>query len=275
MNRKCLILVAIVALPLLVASPSYADVGYANPTPINLGTAGDFVILAKTGITTTATSSITGDIGVSPAAATLITGFGLVLDGTGTFSTSSQVTGKVYAANYSPSTPANMTAAVSAMEAAYTDASGRLADITGVGAGGLGGLDLGRGIYKWTTPVTIATDLTLTGGPDDVWIFEIAGTLDVGTDTKVILSGGAQADNIFWAVAGVTTLFPRSEFKGNILDQTLIAMQNGATLDGRALAQTAVTLIGNTIIPEPCTILLLGSGLVGLLASRRRSRSAA
>jgi len=75
--------------------------------------------------------------------------------------------------------------------------------------------------------------------------------------------------------AAVTTLFPRSEFKGNILDQTLIAMQDGAPLDGRALAQTEVTLIGNTIVPEPCTILLLGSGLVGLLVSRRRSRSAA
>ena len=274
MNRKCVILVAIVALTLLVASQSYALPLYDNPTPVNLGTAGNFRILAKTDITNTAgtgATSIAGDIGVSPAAASSMTGFALVPDASGTFSKSTFVTGKVYAADYTPPTPTYVGTAVGAMGAAYTDASGRLADITGVGAGGLGGLNLGRGIYKWTTPVTIATDLTLTGGPDDVWIFEIAGTLDVSADTKVVLAGGAQADNIFWAVADVTTLFARSEFKGNILDQTLIAMQNGATLDGRTLAQTEVTLIGNTIVPEPATLTLMGLGL-GVTALLRRKR---
>jgi hypothetical protein len=98
---------------------------------------------------------------------------------------------------------------------------------------------------------------------------------------KKIILNGAQANNIFWQVADTTTLYGTSEFKGTILDKTLIAMQNGATLEGRMLAQTAVTLIGNTVIiptiqtvPEPCTVLLLGSGLAGLFAWRKRSRSA-
>src|SRR5450759_1005553 len=92
---------------------------------VNLGTAGDFVILAKTAVSTTGTTAITGDIGLSPAAASFITGFGLVMDATGTFSTSVPlilVTGKVYASDYTPPTPAKMTTAVSDMEAAYTDA---------------------------------------------------------------------------------------------------------------------------------------------------------
>ena len=268
MNRKCLILAAIVALTLLVASQSYAL------DPVDLGTAGNFAILAKTGISTTATSSIFGDIGVSPAAATLITGFDLTPDASGTFSTSSQVTGKVYAADYTDPTPSYVGTAVSDMEAAYTNAAGRPGGVTGLNSN-IGGMNIGPGVYKWSSGVTIPTDVTLSGGPADVWIFQIAGTLDISVGKKVLLSGGAQADNIFWQVTDVTTLFPTSEFKGIILDQTLIVMQNGATLDGRALAQTAVTLIHNTVVPEPCTILLLGSGLVGLFASRRRSRSAA
>lgn len=271
MKCKRLILAAIVAFPLLVASQSYA-----SPIDrIDLGTAGNFAILAKSGISTTGTTSVVGDIGVSPAAATYITGFGLIMDASTTFSTSSLVTGKVYAADYASPTPAYMTTAISDMEAAYTDAAGRAPGVTELGAGIIGGMTITPGVYKWTTGVTIPTDVTLSGGADDVWIFQIAGTLDISSATKVILSGGAQANNIFWQVADTTTLGTTSEFKGTILDQTLIVMNTGATLDGRALAQTAVTLDSNAVIPEPCTILLLGSGLVGLLASRRRSRSAA
>jgi len=271
MNRTCLILAAIVALPLLAAGASFAGV-------IDLGAAGGYVILAKTDVTTTATSSIVGNIGLSPAAASSITGFGLVLDGSGTFSTSSQVTGKVYAADYTPPTPANLTAAISAMEAAYTAAAALTPTTTGLGGGTLALQNLSPGVYKWTTAVNITTDLTLTGSASDVWVFQIDQTLDMASGKKVILSGGAQAGNVFWQVAGSTTLETTSQFKGTILDQTLIAMQNGATLDGRALAQTEVTLIHNTLTapaPEPCTMLLLGGGLAGLLASRRRSRSAA
>ncbi len=255
MKKKiCSILFALVlalSFSLIPALPAMAA-----QAPVDLGSAGNFVILAKSGITTTGTTSIVGDIGVSPIVATAITGFGLILDASGQFSTSdpsSLVTGKVYAADYAVPTPANMTTAVSDMETAYTDAAGRtLPDFTELGAGNIGGLTLVPGLYKWSSGVTIPTDVTLSGGPDDVWIFQIAGTLDISSATSVILSGGAQAKNIFWAVAGAVTLGTTSEFKGNILCQTAIAMNTGATLNGRALAQTAVTLDANAIVkPTP------------------------
>ena len=217
-------------------------------SPVDLGTAGDFVILAKSGISTTGTTSIVGDIGVSPAAATYITGFGLILDASNEFSTSSLVDGKVYASDYDSPTPANMTTAVSDMEAAYIDAAGRTnPTATELGDGNIGGLTLAPGLYKWSTDVIIPTDVTLSGGANDVWIFQIAGTLDISSATSVILKGGAQAKNIFWAVADVVALGTTSEFNGNILAQTNITMTDGAKLNGRALAQTAVTLIANTI----------------------------
>jgi len=221
--------------------------------PVDLGTAADFAILAKSGISTTGATSIVGDIGVSPAAATYITGFGLIMDASNQFSTSSLVTGKVYAPDYAVPTPTYMTTAISDMETAYTDAAGRtLPDFTELGAGNIGGMTLAPGLYKWSTGVTIPSDVTLSGGANDVWIFQIAGNLGISSATKVVLSGGAQAKNIFWQVAGQTTLGTTSEFKGNILCQTAIVLNTGATLDGRALAQTAVTLDANAVTkPTP------------------------
>ena len=220
----------------------------AGPAAVNLGTSGNFVILSKTGVSTTGTTAVIGDVGVSPAAATYITGFGLVADSSNIFSTSSLVTGKVYAADYSVPTPANLTTAVLDMHNAYTDAAGRtIPTSTELGAGNIGGMTLAPGLYKWSTGVTIPTDVTLSGGANDVWIFQIAQNLTTSSATHVILSGGAQASNIFWQVAGQTTLGTNSVFNGNILDQTAIVLNTGATLNGRALAQTAVTLDSNHV----------------------------
>ena len=212
---------------------------------INLGTAGNFVALAKTLISVAGSQTITGDIGISPAAATFIQGFGLIMDSTNTFSTSSLVNGSVYAVDYAPPTPAMMTTAVSDMETAYTAAAaGRTGTITGLGAGNIGGMTLAPGVYKWSSGVTIPTDVTLSGGANDVWIFQISGTLYIAGSKHVILSGGAQAKNVYWQVTGTTTLDTTSVFNGNILDATNIVINNGATLNGKALAQTAVTLTG-------------------------------
>ena len=221
----------------------------AGPATINLGTAGNFVVLAKTGISTTGSTSIVGDIGVSPAAATFITGFALTLPSASSFSTSALVIGKVYAPGYADPTPSNMTTAVSNMETAYTDGAGRTnPTATELGAGNIGGMTLAPGLYKWGTSVTIPGDLTLSGSANDVWIFQIAQNLNISSATKIILAGGAQGGNIFWIVGGQATIGTTALFNGNILSQTAIVLNTGATLNGRALAQTAVTLDSNAVI---------------------------
>lgn len=234
----------------------------AGPLAVSLGTAGNFVILAETAVTTTGSTTISGDVGISPAAASFITGFPLVADASNAFSTAVNVTGKVYAANYASPTPAYLTTAVSDMMTAYVDAAGRATpSSTDFAAGIIGGQTFTPGLYKWTTDVSMAasgattTDVNIVGGADDVWIFQIAGDLNVASGgtiplgAKVVLSGGAQAKNIFWQVGGVTgaTLGTFSTFNGNILSAKQIIMQNGAVLNGRALAQTQVTLIGNSV----------------------------
>lgn len=220
----------------------------AGPSAVNLGSAGNFVILAKTGVSTTGTTAIVGDVGLSPAAATYITGFALTLPAYGAFSTSALVTGKVYAPGYADPTPATLTTAVNDMQTAYTDAAGRTnPTATELGAGNIGGMTLAPGLYKWGTGVTIPTNVTLSGGANDVWIFQVAQNLNVSSGAKVILAGGAQAQNVFWQVAGQTTIGTTAVMNGNILDQTAIVLNTGAVLNGRALAQSAVTLDANTV----------------------------
>ena len=157
------------------------------------------------------------------------------------------MTGKLFAANMEVPTPANLTTAVGNMETAYTDAAGRPSDTTELGAGNISGLTIAPGVHKWGTGLLLASGITLNGGANDVWIFQIAQNLTVNNGVIVTLSGGAQAKNIFWQVAGQATLGTTSDFKGTILSKTLIAMQTGAKLNGRALAQTAVTLQANAV----------------------------
>jgi hypothetical protein len=213
---------------------------------VNLGAAGDYVILAKTTITNIATSAITGDLGLSPAATSFYTGFALT-NATG-YATSAQVTGKMYAANMASPTPINLTTAVNNMLTAYTDAAGRpTPDFLALGNGNIGGKTLAPGLYKWTNAVTVPSNITISGGADDVWIFQIAGNLTVSNAVNVTLAGGAQAKNIFWQVAGTVSLGTTSHFEGIILSKTGITFKTGASINGRALAQTAVILDKNAI----------------------------
>lgn len=220
--------------------------------PVNLGTAGGFAILSKSGISTVPASSVTGNIGVSPVTATAITGFSLTADATNMFSRSTQVIGKVYASNYFPPTPANLTTAISDMQLAFTDAAGRAPNVTELSAGNIGGKTLTGGVYKWGSGVIIPSDLTLTGSATDVWIFEIAQGLTVSSAVKVVLANGALAKNIFWQVSGAVDLGTTSHLEGNVLSQTAITLRTGASIKGRLLAQTAVALDSNTVVqPAP------------------------
>jgi hypothetical protein len=224
-----------------------------GPAPVVLGTSGRYAILAKSGIDSVPGSVITGDIGVSPIDSTAITGFSLMMDATNTFATSAQVTGSVFAADYAAPTPTALTTAISDMETAYTDAAGRsLPDFTELGAGEIGGQTLTPGLYKWGTGVGIATDVTLDGGPDDVWIFQIAGDITQANGAKVILSGGASPKNIFWQSFGQVMIGTNARFEGVVLCETAIILGTGASINGRLLAQTAVTLDASTVTqPAP------------------------
>jgi hypothetical protein len=214
---------------------------------VNLRAAGNYVILAKTAINNNPTSDITGNLGLSPAATTYITGLALT-DKTG-YATSDQVTGQVYASNMADPTPINLTTAVENMITAYNDAAGRPSpDFFELATGNIGGRTLSRGLYKWTNTVIIPTDVTISGGADDIWIFQISGNLNMSSAVKITLTGGAQSKNIFWQVAGETTLGTTSHFEGILLCKTGITLQTGASLNGRALAQTAVILDGNTVL---------------------------
>jgi hypothetical protein len=222
--------------------PSVTAVTYAAQAPVDLGSAGNFAILSKSGITDVFSSAITGDVGSSP-----ITGAAIGLRCT-------EVTGTIYtvdAAGPLPcrvTDPTHLTSAVGSMETAYNDAAGRTTpDVLNLGAGEIGGLTLVPGLYKWTSNVSISDDVTLAGGPNDVWIFQIAGTLREASAKNVTLTGGAQAKNVFWQTAGATVIGTTSHFEGTILSKTMIAMRTHASINGRLFAQTAVTLQMNDV----------------------------
>lgn len=231
------------------AGPGTGGAGGNGPTPVLLGAAGDFVILAKTGISTVPTSAITGNIGISPAAASFLTGFSLTLGSGAAFATSTQVTGNVFAPGYAVPTPTNLTTAVGAMQTAYTNAAGRtLPDHVELATGNLGGLTLPPGLYKWSNTVTIPANVTLEGGATDTWIFQIAGGLTQSSGKRVILSGGALAENVVWQVAGVVTIGTTAHMEGRLFSQTAISMGTGARVNGRLYAQTAVTMASATVV---------------------------
>jgi hypothetical protein len=221
---------------------------------VNLGTAGTYAVLAKSAISTVPTNtSITGNIGISPAAHTFITGFSQTpSDASPVYSTSTLVNGNIYAANYALPTPTNLTVAVGDMELAFTDASGRAADVTELGAGDIGGMTLIPGVYKWGTGLLIPTDLTLNGSATDVWIFQIAQDLTVSNAVQVTLAGGALPKNVFWQVTGAVSVGTTAHMEGNILSATAIDLNTGSSINGRLLAQTAVSINASTVVePAP------------------------
>ena len=227
--------------------------------PVNLLTAGNFVILTKTGITNVHTSAITGNIGASPITAAAMDGvFCSEIAGT-IFGVDAAYTGSGAVSCFAGNPPvANKTSvdnAVLDMGTAFNDAKGRTTpDFVDLGAGSIGGLTLAPGLYKWNTGVLISTDVTISGGPNDVWIFQIAGDITQANGIKVILAGGALPKNIFWQVDGGTgvVIGTTAQMNGVILAVKAITLATGAVANSRLLAQTAVTLQQNTVTqPAP------------------------
>ncbi len=218
-------------------------VEFVGQTPVALGAAGPFAILTKSGVTDVFPSAINGNVGASP-----ITGAAIHL------TCAEVVTGKSFSVNAAGPLPCRvvnptlLTLAVSDMEVAYTNAAGRtLPNFLNLGAGLIGGLTLTPGLYKWCSAVLISSDVTISGGPNDVWIFQITGTLTQASATSVILQGGAKSKNIFWQTSGAVAIGTTASFEGVILSKTKIAMKTGASANGRLLAQTAVTLEQNAV----------------------------
>jgi hypothetical protein len=201
----------------------------AGPAPINLRSDASFVILATATTTTTGGGIINGNVGLSP------TGSQGIPPG--------EINGTIY--NGGPIAAQAQTDLNSAIIAASP------AQLPGgINAGAeLGGQTLVAGVYKSPSGAygITSVDLTLNGGPNDVWVFQMASTLTVGVGRHVILTGGAQAGNIFWQVGSSATLGTSSVFEGTIMAYASVTMNASSTIDGRALAQTgAVTFNGTS-----------------------------
>jgi hypothetical protein len=224
---------------------------------VNLATAGNYVILAKDGgITNVSPSVVTGHVGMNAVAAGM-TGFSLVMDASNTFATSTQVTGRMYASDYADPTPANLTQAITDTGAAFGSATGKPtsgAAFVNAHAGILGGQTLLPGVYEWTTEVSVAAGetVTLAGSATDVWVLRTTtGGITMNSGATVALTGGALPQNVFWRTPGVVALNDNANLKGIVLSGTSVTMTNGASVNGRLLATTAVTLIGNTVTRPP------------------------
>jgi hypothetical protein len=219
------------------------EVEITGQAPVPLGTAASFAILTKSGITDVFPSAINGNVGASP-----ITGAAIHLK------CAEMLTGIIYSVDAAGPLPCRVTApalltkAVGDMQIAYNNAAGRkLPNFTDLKGGKIGGLTLLPGLYKWHTGVLISTNVTLSGGPTAVWIFQIAGTLTQASATRVILKGGALPKNVFWQTSGAVAIGTTAHFNGVILAKTMIAMKTSASANGRLLAQTAVTLQKNAV----------------------------
>ena len=218
------------------ATTNFQTLLSAGPAPVNLGSTAHFAILSYAGVTTAGGGTLNGDVGASP-----ITGTAIDL-------TAAQVHGTIYAVDAagpagSVIDPALLTAAISDLTIAYGDAAGRTPVPSGPflnpGAGNIGGMNLGPGLYKFDGTASITGfNLTLTGGPDDVWIFQVATDLQVGDYIQVILAGGAQARNVFWQLGSLANIGSYAVFKGTLMAHTAVVMNTGSTLEGRALAAT-------------------------------------
>ena len=229
---------------------------------VDLRTAANYAILAEAGVTYTpaatvsSTPKIIGNIGVSPAAASTITGFALDRPAGSAYSTSTLVTGAIYAPGYADPTPANLTTAIGDKLGAYNFAAGMATAGGGLPAGGpnecpgvgnLGGLTLTPGVYTCTVAVSIPSTTALTFSGAGVYVIKTTQTLTQAANTNVLLTNGALAQNIFWQIASTVSIGQGAHMEGNILSAANIALVTGATVKGRLYSATNVAMDANTV----------------------------
>jgi hypothetical protein len=220
-----------------------------------LGRLCNYAILSETGVTNTGALEVTGDVGVSPIEASAITGMALKMDKKSkAWSESKMVTGKVLASDYSGGTTADDLAAdVVSMEALYTEMSS-IPYTTKLTATSISGLVLTPGVYKYTGAITMAasTKVTLSGGPDDVFVIQSTGALTLGANAVIELEGGVQAKNVFWTPSAAT-FGANAKFQGVLLTGTAATYGAGAEHVGHIYALTHVTMgAGVKIEAAPC-----------------------
>ncbi len=205
----------------------------ATQLPVTLGSTSTFAVLAGSTVTNSGPTVVNGNLGLSPGSA--VTGFP---PGSVALPYTMQVANPV------------AVLAQSDLTTAYNDAATPNRDggpVTTV-AGDLGGQTLGPGLYNSATTLSITGTLTLNGSATSIFIFQMGSALTTAVGSQVVLTGGAQAANVFWQVGSSATINAGSIFVGTILAQASISFGTGAALDGRALARTgAVTLLSNTI----------------------------
>jgi hypothetical protein len=265
-STTCRFVACFLSLSLSATAETVRGVHRELEATVDLGAASGYAILTKTGITTTGTTAITGNIAVSPIKAAAMTGFAFTAgDAKGTFSNSMYVTGKAYASDYKGNIPELLTTAVGAMETAYTDAAGRPntnAARINLGAGILGGAfggataPLTAGVYTFGTAISLTDDIHLKGSATDIFIIQVSGNMIVDAGVKVILDthdvdGENETpipQNIFWQVSGFVDLFAGAHVEGVILSKTAVIFKGGSSLNGRVLSQTACTMVSTTIV---------------------------
>jgi hypothetical protein len=201
-------------------------------TTIPLGTAANFAVLAGATVTSTGLTVITGDLGLSPG--TAVTGIPPGI-----------VNGALHTGD--------ATAAIAKTDLLTAINTANALTLPILLAGDLGGRTLVPGLYKSTSSLAVTGALTLDaqGDPNAVWVFQIASTLTTLTGSQIILTGGAQASNIFWVVGSSATLGTTSVFKGTIMAYASITITTGATVDGRALAEVGAVTLDSNIITKP------------------------
>ncbi|MET3370231.1 UNVERIFIED_CONTAM: hypothetical protein ABIE34_003499 [Jeotgalibacillus campisalis] len=210
-------------------SPAFAA------TPVNLGTATSYSVLAATTVTNTGPTTLQRDLGLSPG--TAITGFPPGI-----------AAGTTHAAD------AVALQAQSDLTTAYNNAAGQ--PLTATVSGDLVGQTLVEGVYKSTSSLALSGQLTLDGqgNPASVFVFQVASTLITASASSIIFINGAQACNVFWQVGSSATLGTASSFKGSILALTSITAQTNAVVEGRLLARNGQVSLDTNVVTTPACV---------------------